>query len=305
LKAGSNYLIVVAGPTAVGKTDLCIELAKYFEVPVLSADSRQFFKELNIGTAKPSKEEMQGVTHYFIDSHSIVESVNAGSYSEAALQLIEKLFKEKDYLILTGGSGLYIKGVCEGFDAMPEVDEAIRIQLASEYVEKGLNPLLEELKNADPVYYEQVDQANHQRVLRALEVIRATGVPFSFYRKNEKAPRSFKVIKIGLERPREELYDRINRRMDLMLEAGLEEEVKGLSAFKNVNALQTVGYKEVFDFLEGLYDREEMIRLLKRNSRRYAKRQLTWFKKDKDYRWFHPAQKDEIIDFIKAESGRA
>ncbi len=299
-----KYLIVIAGPTAVGKTDLCIELAKHFEVPVISADSRQFFKEMSIGTAKPTTAEMQGVAHYFIDSHSIAEPFNAGAYSEEALKLIDRLFTEKDYLILTGGSGLYIKAVCEGFDEMPEIEEGTRNQLLLEYADKGLLPLLEELKVSDPVYYEQVDKANHQRILRALEVIRSTGVPFSFYRKNEKASRSFKTIKIGLERPREELYERINRRMDLMLEAGLEAEVKALMPYKNMNALQTVGYKEVFNFLDGMYDREEMIRLLKRNSRRYAKRQLTWFKKDKEYRWFNPVQKAEIIDFIKAESGR-
>jgi tRNA dimethylallyltransferase len=300
----SKYLIVIAGPTAVGKTDLCVELAKHFEVPVISADSRQFFKEMSIGTAKPTIAEMQGVVHYFIDSHSIAEPFNAGAYSEEALKLIDHLFTEMDFLILTGGSGLYIKAVCEGFDEMPEIEEGTRNQLVSEYADKGLLPLLEELKMSDPVYYGQVDKANHQRILRALEVIRSTGVPFSFYRKSEKASRSFKTIKIGLERPREELYERINSRMDLMLEAGLEEEVKALLPYKNMNALQTVGYKEVFDFFDGIYDREEMIRLLKRNSRRYAKRQLTWFKKDKEYRWFNPVQKAEIIDFIEAESGR-
>ncbi|WP_367113563.1 tRNA (adenosine(37)-N6)-dimethylallyltransferase MiaA [Sporocytophaga sp.] len=301
---GSKYLIVIAGPTAVGKTDLCVELAQYFEVPVISADSRQFFKEMSIGTAKPSIAEMQGVVHYFINSHSIAEPFNAGLYSEEALKLIDHLFTEKDYLILTGGSGLYIKAVCEGFDEMPQVEEETRNQLVSELSDNGLSPLLEELKKSDPVYYEQVDKANHQRILRALEVIRSTGVPFSFYRKNEKASRNFEIIKIGLERPREELYERINRRMDFMLEAGLEDEVKALIQYKSMNALQTVGYKEVFDFFDGIYDREEMIRLLKRNSRRYAKRQLTWFKKDKEYRWFNPVQKAEIIDFIEAESGR-
>ncbi|WP_342665067.1 tRNA (adenosine(37)-N6)-dimethylallyltransferase MiaA [Sporocytophaga myxococcoides] len=300
---GSKYLIVIAGPTAVGKTDLCVELAQHFAVPVISADSRQFFKEMSIGTAKPTAAEMKSVVHYFIDSHSIAEPFNAGSYSEEALKLIDHLFTEKDYLILTGGSGLYIKAVCEGFDEMPEVEEETRSQLVSELSDKGLSPLLEELKVSDPVYYEQVDKSNHQRILRALEVIRSTGIPFSFYRKNEKASRNFEIIKIGLERPREELYERINRRMDLMLEAGLEAEVKALIPYKNMNALQTVGYKEVFDFFDGIYEREEMIRLLKRNSRRYAKRQLTWFKKDKEYHWFNPAQKAEIIDFIKAESG--
>ncbi|MBO9700884.1 MAG: tRNA (adenosine(37)-N6)-dimethylallyltransferase MiaA [Sporocytophaga sp.] len=304
MKVGSKYLIVIAGPTAVGKTDLCVELAQYFEVPVISADSRQFFKEMSIGTAKPSIAEMQGVVHYFINSHSIAEPFNAGLYSEEALKLIDHLFTEKDYLILTGGSGLYIKAVCEGFDEMPQVEEETRNQLVSELSDNGLSPLLEELKKSDPVYYEQVDKANHQRILRALEVIRSTGVPFSFYRKNEKASRNFEIIKIGLERPREELYERINRRMDFMLEAGLEDEVKALIQYKSMNALQTVGYKEVFDFFDGIYDREEMIRLLKRNSRRYAKRQLTWFKKDKEYRWFNPVQKAEIIDFIEAESGR-
>ncbi len=292
-------LIVVVGPTAVGKTDLCIRLAKWFGTEILSADSRQFYKEMSIGTAKPTPTEMMSIPHHFIDSHTIHDAYSVGYFEREALATLEQIYKEKDIAILTGGSGLYIKVVCEGIDDMPEVDMPLRQQLNQLLEDEGLNNLLEKLKKLDPIYYEEVDRANPQRVIRALEVCLSTGKPFSSFRKQKKADRPFECIKIGLNRTREELYERINHRMDLMLQNGLLEEAKALYPYRQHNALQTVGYKEIFDYLEGQYDWEECIRLLKRNSRHYAKRQLTWFRKDEAITWFHPEAYEEIIDFIQ------
>ncbi|MFN6943439.1 MAG: tRNA (adenosine(37)-N6)-dimethylallyltransferase MiaA [Cytophagaceae bacterium] len=296
-----KLLIVVAGPTAVGKTDLCIELAKRYHTEIISADSRQLFKEMSIGTAKPEKEEMQGVPHHFINSYSVQDEYNAGRFELDTLNLLQTLFKKYDQLILTGGSGLYIKAVCEGFDELPDVDPYIREGLIQSFHEDGLDNLLDELKQKDPVYYDQVDRANHQRVIRALEIIRGTGMPFSFFRKRKVQPRPFTILKIGLERPRAELYQRIDHRMDLMLEKGLLEEAKALYPFKHLNALQTVGYQEIFDFLDGKYDWDEAVRLLKRNSRRYAKRQMTWFNRDLGFKWFSPENPQDIIEYINSQ----
>ncbi|WP_242927336.1 tRNA (adenosine(37)-N6)-dimethylallyltransferase MiaA [Pontibacter vulgaris] len=293
-----KYLVVVVGPTAVGKTDLCVQLARHYHTEIISADSRQFFREMSIGTAKPSAEEQQGIKHHFVDSHTITEEYNVGAYEQDVLQLLQELFKEKNVVILTGGSGLYVRAVCEGMDEMPETDPAIREELTQEFAEKGLQPLLEQLQQLDPVYYAQVDQANPQRVIRALEVCLSSGQPYSSFRKSEAQERPFNIIKIGLNRDREELYQRIDQRMDLMLQQGLLQEVKALYPYRHHNALQTVGYKEIFDFLEGKYDWEEAVRLLKRNSRRYAKRQLTWFHKFPDYTWFNPAQWQELLAFL-------
>ncbi len=297
-KRSDKHLVVVVGPTAVGKTDLCVQLAKHYHTEIISADSRQFFREMSVGTAKPSPEEQQGIKHHFIDSHSITEEYNAGVYEQDVLQLLEDLFKEKDVVILTGGSGLYVRAVCEGMDEMPETDPAIREELTRTAEEKGLQPLLDQLQKLDPVYFEQVDQANPQRVVRALEVCLSSGQPYSSFRKSQTQERPFNIIKIGLNRDRAELYQRIDQRMDLMLEQGLLQEVKDLYPYRQHNALQTVGYKEIFDYLEGKYDWEEAVRLLKRNSRRYAKRQLTWFHKFPDYTWFHPSQWQELTAFI-------
>ncbi|MBC5772537.1 tRNA (adenosine(37)-N6)-dimethylallyltransferase MiaA [Pontibacter sp. KCTC 32443] len=296
----NKYLIVVVGPTSVGKTDLCVQLAKHFHTDVVSADSRQFFREMNIGTAKPSPEEQQGITHHFVDSHTIAEDYNAGAYEQDALNLLEQLFKKHDVVILTGGSGLYVRALCEGMDEMPETDSALREQLAATLEAEGIAPLLAQLQVLDPVYYNQVDQANPQRVIRALEVCLSSGQPYSSFRKSERVERPFQIVKIGLTRDRQELYNRIDQRMDLMLQQGLLEEAKALFPYRSHNALQTVGYKEIFDYLEGKYDWEEAVRLLKRNSRRYAKRQLTWFTKHpEEYTWFHPQQWDEIVSFIE------
>jgi tRNA dimethylallyltransferase len=238
------------------------------------------------------------VPHRFIDSHQITEEYNAGAYEQDVLQLLQAQFKQHQAVILTGGSGLYVRAVCEGMDEMPEADPALRAHLAATYQQQGLAPLLEQLQQADPIYFERVDKANPQRVIRALEVCLSSGQPYSLFRKQEQRERPFQIIKIGLTRDREELYRRIDQRMDLMLEQGLLQEAEALYPYRHHNALQTVGYKELFDYLEGKYDWAEAVRLLKRNSRRYAKRQLTWFHKYPDYTWFHPDQWQEILAFI-------
>ncbi|QHT70272.1 tRNA (adenosine(37)-N6)-dimethylallyltransferase MiaA [Rhodocytophaga rosea] len=299
----TKNLIVVVGPTAVGKTDLCVRLAKQLGAEIISADARQFFREMNIGTAKPSLEERGGVSHHLINSHSIVDSYNAGDFERDALQILEQLYKHTNVAIVTGGSGLYIKALCEGMDEMPEIEESIREQLNTIYMNEGLPVLLSQLDQLDPEYAASVDRANPQRIIRALEVCLASGKPYSSFRKKSKAIRPFRFTKIGLQRNREELYARIDARMDAMLAEGLVEEVKRLQPYRMQNALQTVGYTEVFDFLDGKYDETEMIRLLKRNSRRYAKRQITWFSRDPEIRWFHPSDYTQIIAYIQQEPG--
>jgi tRNA dimethylallyltransferase len=296
-----KHLIVVAGPTAVGKTALCVKFAKKLGTEIISADSRQFYKEMNIGTAKPTREEQEGICHHFVNSHTITQEFNAGDFEESTIGLLEKLYKSYDVVILTGGSGLYIRAVTDGMDEMPAVDLQVREKLQNLLTEQGLPILLDRLKQFDPVYYEQVDKANPQRVMRALEVCISSGQPYSAFRKSEKQMRPFNLIKIGLTRDREELYQRIDHRMDIMLEQGLLEEARSLYPYRDHNALQTVGYKEIFDFLDGVYGWEEAVRLLKRNSRRYAKRQLTWFHKHQDYTWFHPDQENEIWTYIQEQ----
>ena len=294
-----NTLIVVAGPTAVGKTELSIRLARHYQTIVISADSRQVYREMTIGTAKPTLEEMQGVPHYFINSHTITQEYNAGAYEQDVLALLDHLFQEHTCVILTGGSGLYVRAVLEGMDEMPLVPADIRESLNQQKQEQGLAALLPQLQHLDPVYYNQVDRANAQRVIRALEVCFATNQPYSAFRNKQPANRPFKIIKVGLNRDRAELYHRIDLRVDHMLEAGLLQEVKQLEPYKAHNALQTVGYQELFAYLAEEYDWEEAVRLLKRNSRRYAKRQLTWFTKNNDFTWFHPQAYAAILAFIE------
>lgn len=292
-------LILVVGPTAVGKTNLCLNLAKKFDTEIISCDSRQFYREMNLGTAKPTREELKEVPHHMINSHSIEENYDVKSFEEDSLELLDQLFQKHKVVIMTGGSGLFADAVTEGMDEMPEITAGIREELIKEYQEKGLEFLQNEVKRLDPDYFEIVDQQNPQRLMRALEVCRGTGKTFSSFRMKIKIERPFETIKIGLNRDRDELYSRIDLRMDLMVEAGLFEEAESLFDKRNLNSLQTVGYQEIFGMLEGKYDREEAIRLLKRNSRRYAKRQLTWFRRDEKIHWFHPDQEDEIIAFIE------
>jgi len=290
-------LIVIAGPTAVGKTGLAIRLALLLKTEIISADSRQVFRELEIGTTKPSPEELAQVPHHFVGIKSIQEEYDAGQYGRDALAMLDRLFEKYDNVILCGGSGLYIKAVCEGLDELPVVPVGVREKIMAEYKEKGLTWLQKQVEENDPDYFMTVDQRNPHRLVRALELNYASGKPIAELRHEKKQYRPFAIVKIGLDLDRAELYNRIDQRMDNMIEAGLFEEAERLYPLKNLNALQTVGYQEIFGFLDGNYDKEEAIRLLKRNSRHYAKRQLTWFRKDKAVRWFRPDQVQEIVTF--------
>lgn len=296
-----KYLIVVAGPTAVGKTAFSIRLAQALKTHIISADSRQLYRHLNIGTAKPEPHELAAAPHHFIDILEPDTEYSAGQFERDALALLDDLFREQQAVVVAGGSGLYVQALCRGMDQMPAVLPEIRLQLNQEMQERGLDALLEELQRQDPRYWQEVDRQNPARVIRALEVIRATGGSYSQFRQQQYPQRPFRVIKIGLDRTREELYSRIDARMDAMIAQGLFREAEALYPYRQLNALQTVGYQEIFGFLEGAYSREEAIRLLKRNSRRYAKRQLTWFKKDSDFSWFHPQEFDKALAFIYAQ----
>ncbi len=295
-----KLLIVIAGPTAVGKTDFCVRLAQELHTEVLSADSRQFYRELTIGTAKPSEAELGGISHHFINSHSIDLLYSAGAFERDALAVLDKIFQTKDVAILTGGSGLYIKAVCEGLDDLPETPPELRAELMQRLETEGLAPLQAQLQLLDPVYCAKNDLQNTQRVVRALEVSLLTGKPYSSFREHQPAQRPFKIIQIALDRDREELYRRIDARMDAMLTAGLLEEARSLVAYRSHNALQTVGYKEVFDYLDGRYDYNEMVRLLKRNSRRYAKRQITWFKHQGNFKWFQADDFEGVLAYVSS-----
>lgn len=291
-------LIVIVGPTAVGKTAVAIQLAKHFHTAVVSADSRQIFREMTIGTAKPSKEEMEGVPHFMIDTHSIQDHYNAARFAEDAMAIILKLFEKSDYVIVCGGSGLYVRALLEGFDDIPEVPDKIRGSITAKFHERGLPWLQEKVHQHDPDFYEQVDIQNPARLMRALEVFEATGMPFSAFRKKNKKTHPFQIIKIGLDMDRDELYKRIDGRMDAMISSGLFDEAKQLFPHRHLQALQTVGYQEIFDYLERKYDYAEAVRLLKRNSRRYAKRQLTWFRRDEEIKWYKPDEMKQLINNI-------
>ena len=302
----NKYLITVIGPTAIGKTELAIRLGEHFKTEIISSDSRQFYKEMSIGTAVPSEEELRRVKHHFIQSRSIHEDYNVGAFEKDALDLISMRFNELDLLIMVGGSGLYVDAVTRGLDEFPDVDPSVRAQLLKELEQGGLTPLQERLKTLDPLSYERMDIQNKQRVIRALEICQGTGKAFSSYLKNSAKSRDFKTLKIGLRADREIVYDRINKRVDQMMEAGLLNEVRQLQKNSSLNALQTVGYKELFNYLEA-EDSDENLTLdqavseIKKNTRRFAKRQETWFKKDKEIVWFdYDAEIELIIDFIES-----
>jgi tRNA dimethylallyltransferase len=299
--SNQSYLILVLGPTAVGKTDLCLNLAKKFKTEIVSCDSRQFYREMNLGTAKPNSDELGQVQHHFINSLSIDEEYDVRKFERQSMVLLEKLFEKHQVVIMTGGSGLFADAVVNGLDEMPEVAPEVRQLIIQEYEEKGLEFLQEEVAKNDPEYFEKVDQKNPQRLMRAIEIWRGTRKKFSSFRVKSQKERPFEVIKIGLERDREELYSRINLRMDQMMAAGLFDEADALFGKRHLNALQTVGYSEIFGFLEGKYDKVEATRLLKRNSRRYAKRQMTWFKKDESIKWFSPEKQKEILAYIQTQ----
>jgi tRNA dimethylallyltransferase len=295
----NKTLIVIAGPTAVGKTAIAIQVAKHYNTVVLSADSRQFYREMSIGTAKPDADELATVKHYFIDSHSIQENFSVGDFEKQALVLLDELFKEYDAVVMAGGSGLYIKAVCEGFDNLPVADPGIRHRLNQDFTELGIRHLQERLKEVDPDYYEQVDIQNPQRLIRALEVYETTGKPISYYRKSTVNKRPFNIVKIGLNLPRDILYQQINYRVDKMMELGLIDEVKSLIPHRSLNALNTVGYSELFDYFDGNTDLESALELIKQNTRHFAKRQLTWFRKDKDIHWLEADDEDVVNDIVR------
>lgn len=297
----SKTVILIAGPTAVGKTALAIAIAKQFNTSVISADSRQCFRELNIGVAKPSVDELQEVQHYFINTHSVQEQVTAASFETYAIEIASKLFQAKDLIVMAGGTGLYIKAFLEGMDEIPAIDEALRNQLNALYETNGMEWLKDQLHQKDPLFAAEGEMQNPQRMLRALEVIETTGKSIISYQKGSKKKREFNVIKIGLDLPREELYNRINHRVDIMKQEGLFEEVKSLQPLQHLNALQTVGYRELFDHFNGQASLEQAISKIKQNTRHYAKRQLTWFKRDESMKWFHPNAIDEMIKYIQSK----
>jgi tRNA dimethylallyltransferase len=296
----NKTLIVIAGPTASGKTAAAIQLAQYYNTVIVSADSRQFFREMSIGTAKPTVEELSAAPHYFINSHSITEPFSVGDFERQCMQLLDELFKKHDVVILVGGSGLYIKAITEGFDELPTADTDIRDRLNTELAANGIAPLQERLKQVDPTYYAEADINNPQRIIRALEVYEATGNPISSYRKATINKRPFNIIKFGLDMPREKLYDRINQRVDIMVKDGLVEEVASLTPYRSYNALNTVGYSELFNYFDGKTDVDTAIAAIKQNTRRFAKRQLTWFRKDKEIIWMN-AGDEKLVDSMLSE----
>ena len=294
----NKNLIVVVGPTGIGKTKLAISIAQQFSTEIISADSRQFFKEMEIGTAKPSADELAAAPHHFINSHSVTSLFSTGDFETLAIQRIGELFKKHDVLIMVGGSGLYIDAVCKGLDELPETDLHIREQLNQQHTLEGIEPIKAQLSEYDPEYYAKVDKANPQRMIRGLEFYLSTGSKLSEYLTNTKKIRPFNIVKIGLNMDRSALYKRINHRVDLMMDAGLLDEVKGLIPFRQYNALNTVGYTELFNHLDGHITLEEAVNQIKQNTRRFAKRQLTWFRRDESTVWFEPDQTSAITDYI-------
>ena len=289
---GEKYLIIVGGATATGKTDMAIRLAERFETEILSADSRQFYREMSIGTAKPSAAQLSAVKHHFIDHRSIHDVYNVGEYEREALGVLEQLFEDKQYVVMVGGTGLYIQAVCEGLDEFPAVPLAVRHELEGVFAREGIGALQRELAVVDPVYYSQVDVRNAVRLIRALSVSRVSGAPFSSFQGRERKARFFTPLYFNLSVDRGVLYERINRRVDVMIEMGLLDEARGLIEFRYLNALQTVGYQELFDYFDGVVDLEWAVGLIKQHTRNYAKRQVTWFGKGG---WERVLDFDEIV----------
>jgi tRNA dimethylallyltransferase len=297
----SKTLIVIVGPTAIGKTAMAIKVANEFNTEILSADSRQFYKEMEIGTAKPDINELNAAKHHFINSHSVNQLFSTGDFEIEALKTIDQIFKDHDLAIMVGGSGLYVNAVVNGLDEMPEIDLSIREKLNKQFEEEGIKSIQEQLENHDPEYFAKVDQQNPQRMIRGLEVFLSTGKKLSSMLSATKKQRSFKMIKIGLNTDRAILYEQINARVDKMMSLGLLEEVKSLLPYKSNNALNTVGYSELFDFLDHKISLQEAISSIKQNTRRFAKRQLTWFRRDDEINWFEPGDTDQVIAFIKSK----
>ena len=299
--SSAKTLIVITGPTAVGKTALCLDIAQHFGIPIINADSRQIYKELKIGTASPTNEQLQQVKHYFVGSLSLNDYYSASLFEQQTLEILEREFHEHDFALMAGGSMMYIDAVCDGIDDIPTVDDKTREMLKARLSNEGLEPLVEELRQLDPEYYEIVDKQNPRRVVHGLEICLMTGKTYTSFRKREKKERPFKIVKIGLNRDREELYNRINQRVDQMMADGLLEEARSLYPMRQMNALNTVGYKEMFAYLDGTWTLEEAVERIKGNTRRYARKQLTWYKKDEQIRWFHPNDKEKIISYISQD----
>jgi len=294
-------LISVVGPTAIGKTALAIQLAKHFNTEIISADSRQFFKEMEIGTAKPDQEELAAAKHHFINSHTVKDLFSTGDFEVQGLQVLDQIFKNHHIAIMVGGSGLYVNAMINGLDEMPEIDLAIREKLNKIFEEEGISPIQKQLHEVDPEYFAKVDQQNPQRMIRGLEVFLSTGKKLSSMLSATKKTRSFDIVKIGLNTDRAKLYDRINSRVDLMIQNGLVEEVRSLMNYRKYNALNTVGYSEIFEYLDHNITLETAIAAIKQNTRRFAKRQLTWFRRDEEIKWFEPNAADPTINFIENE----
>jgi tRNA dimethylallyltransferase len=294
---GIGRIIIIAGPTASGKTDLAIQLAQHYHTDIISADSRQCFRELNIGVAKPSQAQLAAAHHYFINSHSITENISAADFEKYALTAVGKIFEKSNTAIMCGGTGLYIKAFCEGLDAIPDADPAIKEAISADFAAHGIEWLQEAIQKEDPLFFEKGESQNPHRLMRALEVKRSTGKSILELRTSMKQQRPFEIVKICLDLPREILYDRINQRVDAMMDAGLEEEARALLPNKSLNALQTVGYRELFDYFEGKISLQRAVELIKQNTRNYAKRQVTWFKKDPEVKWLKP---ENVFEYCKS-----
>ncbi len=291
-------LIVLLGPTGVGKTDLSLSIAEKYHTDVISSDSRQIYEELKIGTAAPTKEQLQRANHYFIGTLHLTDYYSAAQFEADTLALLEKRFQEKDVELMTGGSMMYIDAVCKGIDDIPTVDKETRDEMMKHYEEAGLEQLCRELKLLDPEYYDIVDKKNYKRVIHALEICYMTGKPYTSFRTSANRQRPFRILKIGLNRDREELYERINKRVDIMMEEGLVEEARNVYPLRQMNSLNTVGYKELFQYFDGNWTLDFAVEKIKQDSRNYARKQMTWFKRDPEIRWFHPEENNTILDYI-------
>jgi tRNA dimethylallyltransferase len=291
-------LVVITGPTAVGKTALCIKLAKHYGIPIINADSRQIYRELRIGTASPSDEQLREVKHYFVGSIGIDDYYNASLYEQDVLRVLDEQFCHSPIQLLTGGSMMYIDAVCNGIDDIPTIRDDIRNEMKRRYAEEGLEALCADLQRLDPEHYAVVDRKNYRRVIHALEICYQTGQTYTSFRKQERKQRPFRIVKIGLNRERDELYQRINSRVDQMMTDGLLDEARSLYDKRSNNALNTVGYKEMFAYLDSTWTLDEAIERMKGNTRRYARKQLTWFRRDTEMQWFHPKQQEDILNYI-------
>ena len=297
----NKTLIVLIGPTGVGKTDLSIKIAEKYNSPIISADSRQLYSELKIGTAAPTEEYLKRVKHYFVGTLKLTDYYSAAQYEGEVINLLNELFYTNDTILLTGGSMMYIDAICKGIDDIPTVDNDTRQMMMYKYEKDGLERLCAELKLLDPEYYSIVDLKNHKRVIHALEICYMTGKTYTSFRTGNKKERPFRIIKIGLNRDREELYERINKRVDIMINDGLVDEVRSVYQYKSLNSLNTVGYKEIIQYLDGNWTLDYAIEKIKQNSRIYSRKQMTWFKRDNEIKWFHPDRENEIMEYIEAE----